>query len=195
MRIEPGTAVLVARGNAAAKLQAEALPGSDRGASAHPPARLVGRLGCDRRRPGARARRCAGVPLERGLHHVAARSARPANGGRPARGRRHRAPHDRRTAAGPLRRDDELRARAGARPLRRRAWDGARRRRLVDARFRGNRAELAVRRTRARRLDRAHAPVLRRLRAAARSRPSSRRTATESPRRRSSRTRSSGRRP
>ena len=126
--------------------------GKHRHASAHPSARLVGRLGCDRRRPGARAGRRAGLPLERGLHHVSARSARPANGRRPARGRRHRVPHHRRTAAGPLGRDDELRARAGARPLRRRAWDGAGRRRVVDARFRGNRAELAVRRTRARRL-------------------------------------------
>ena len=62
---------------------------------------------------------------------------------------------------------DELRARADARPLRRRSRHGARRGRLLDARVRRNGAELAVRRARARRLDRAHAPVLRRLRAAA----------------------------
>ena len=70
--------------------------GDGRDASAHPPARLVGRLGRDRRWARPRSRRRARLPLERGLHHVAARSARAAHGGRPARGRGHRAADDRR---------------------------------------------------------------------------------------------------
>ena len=161
-------------------------------ASAHPPARLVGRLRRDRRRPAPRSRRRARLPLERRLHDVAARSARPAYGGRPARGRRDRPADDRRPPARLLGRHDELRARAGAGALRRGAGDGARRRRLVDARVRGDRAQLAVRRARARRSRRRSCSSTTASTRRRRSKRSSRRTATASPRRRSSRSRSCG---
>ena len=138
-----------------------------RDGAADPPAGLVGRVRCDRRRSGSRARRSARVPVERRVHDLAARAPRPANGRRAACGRRDHPPDDRRSSARLLGRDDELRARAGARPLRRRSRNGARQRRLVDAGVRGNGAELAVGREGACRLDRAHAPVLRGVRAAA----------------------------
>ena len=138
-----------------------------RDGAADPPAGLVGRVRCDRRRSGSRARRSARLPVERRVHDLAARAPRAANGRRAARGRGDHPPDDRRSSARPLGRDDELRARAGARPLRRRSWNGARQRRLVDAGVRGSGAELAVGRKGAGRLDRAHAAVLRGVRAAA----------------------------
>ena len=121
---QPGTAVLVARGNAAAKLQAEAQPGTvvTLRLILQPDWSVVSDAiggGPVLVRDGAPVYR-----VERGVHDVAARAARPAHGGRPARRRRDRPRDDRRTPARLLGRDDELRARADARALRRgaRAW-------------------------------------------------------------------------
>ena len=166
-RIEPGTAVLVARGTAAAKLQAEAQPG------AVVTLRLI--LQPD----------WSVVSDAIGGGPILVRDGAPVYRSNEAFTTSQLAPRGPRTAVGQradggivllttdgrqpglLGRDDELRARAGPRALRRRSRNGTRRRRLVDAGLRRNGAELAVGRHGASRLDRAHAPVLRRLRAAA----------------------------
>ena len=143
-------------------------PARDDGdAQAHSPAGLVDRRRRDRRRPGAGSGRCARVPVERGVYDLPARPSRPAERGRSACGRRCAPRHHRRASARVLGRDDELRARADAPAPRSRARDGARRRRFVDARVRGDGAELTVRGQGACDIDRSHAAVLRRVLAAA----------------------------
>ena len=114
---------------------------------------LVGARRRGRRRAGARARRPSDLPLERRVHDRPARSACASRGDRPDAGRPHRARHDRRTASGLQRRDDELRARVV--PDAPRCVDrvGARRRRLVHDGVRGHTAQPAFR-SRRRALDR-----------------------------------------
>ena len=121
-----------------------------------------------RRRAGARPERRPGLPRERGVHVQPARAAPSADRRRPARRRPGRDGRRRRSPGGLQRRDDELRARADARPARRGHRLGLRRRRLLDARVRRHAAQPAVRpRRRAAGLDLAPAHVLRRLRARA----------------------------
>ena len=137
-------------------------PARDDGdAEAHPPAGLAHRRRRDRWRPRPGPRRRARVPVERGVHDLAAGPARAAQRSRAARRRKRPSRHDRRASARLLRRNDELRARPDAGSARSSARNGARRRRVRDARLRGHRAELAVRRQGARHLDGAHASVLR----------------------------------
>ena len=166
--IAPGTAVLVARGTAAQKLAAEAPLGTElsrSGSILQPGWDVV----CDAIGGGPVLVR-DGAPVFRANEAFTTsqlvprhpRIGRRADGGRtdPARG-------GRRPAARLLGRHDELRARTGDGPARRRAGDGARRRRLDDPRLRREGPQPAVRRARAADLERAHALVLGRVRAAA----------------------------
>ena len=106
------------------------------------------------------------VYRQRGLHDLAARPARSANGRRPARGRGHVLRHVDGRQPGYSVGDDELRARAGMVRLGAvRAW-----RSTAEARRPSRstgRCSTRPRTEGARRLERADAPVLRRLRAAA----------------------------
>ena len=146
--IPPGGAVLLARGTQAAKLQAEAPPGTRDPDAPDPQARLAATGVTDALGGGPVLVR-DGKPVfraERGLHC------------RPARSRATRAP---RSASSPTaascsspstarqprlqRGHDELRARAGAGTPRRRHGVGARRRRLDDDGLRRQAAEPALR--------------------------------------------------
>ena len=163
VRIRPDTAVLVARGTAAATLETEAAIGTV------VTLRLVLQpdwsVVSDAIGGGPTLVR-DGAPVYSAneaftTSQLAPRGPRTAVGQR-ADGR-DRVPDDRRPPARILGRDDELRARPGAREVRSRARDGARRRWLVDARLRRHGAEFAVGRQGARRLERTPARVLRRL--------------------------------
>ena len=140
---------------------------ADRDDAAQPQARLAGHRLRDRRRPADRSRRRPDLQGGRDLHDEPARPARAAERGRPARRRQDDPGHGRRPPARVLDRDDELRARPGARPARRGDRDGARQRRLGDDGVRRHAPEPAVR-ARAPDLDRPALPVHRRLRAAGR---------------------------
>ena len=114
--IPAGSAVLVARGTAATRLQAEALVGDDRHPAAHPHSR-TGRRSPTRSAAGP-CSSASGKPVFRAneafsTSQLAPRGPRTAS--RAARGRQHPLRRDRRAAARLLGRDDELRARADAR--------------------------------------------------------------------------------
>ena len=165
--IPPGGAVLVAVGAAAAALTAEAPVGQlvTTQLNLKPDwPDIVSAIG-----GGPQIVRDGAPDLQGGrdLHDEPARPARAAERRRPARRRQDDPRHGRRPPARVLDRDDELRARPGARPARRRHRDGARQRRLGDDGVRRHAPEPAVR-ARAPDLDRAALPVHRRLRAAGR---------------------------
>ena len=136
--IPPGGAVLVARGTAAERLQAEA-----------PVGRTVKiRLILKPAWPAWSTRSAAGpvlvqdrpadLPRQRAVPRRPAAHAHGAHRGRPAARRPLPARHDRRRAARLQRGRDELRARAGDGQARRRHGRGARRRRLVRDGLRGD---------------------------------------------------------
>ena len=122
-------AVLVARGTAAERLVAEAPIGSFVTLRMILRPDWTGIPERGRRRPGDRSGRRAGLPCERGFLDLPALAAPSANRGRPARRRPSPDGGRRRPAARLQRRDDELRARAGARTPGRRErhppWTGA----------------------------------------------------------------------
>ena len=135
----------------------------------------------DRRRPGARPRavgRCIARTRRSRPSLLAPRH--PRTRGRSDGRRSHSPRRRRRSPVRVLGRHDDVRDGPDARPARRGTGDAARRRRLVDPRLRRQDPEPAFGRDRATDLECAHALLLRRLRAAARSCRSSRRTATAS---------------
>ena len=130
MPIPPGGAVLIARGSAAAALNAEAMVGSTVTTTLIFKPDWPGVVAAIGGGPADRSRRLARVSRGRGLYVEPTLAARPAHRRRPARRRAHPARHRGRPAAGLLGRHDQLRARPDARAPRCRHGHGSRRGRL-----------------------------------------------------------------